>query len=113
MLNIERKKEKYQGTTELADIVKKAIPKFDSKKNPATKTFQAIRIKVNEELSEIEQVLPAAFKALRKKWEAGSLFSFHSLEDRIIKNFIKNKIEYGHSAKKNSNSSKNKLNQPL
>jgi 16S rRNA (cytosine1402-N4)-methyltransferase len=71
--------------------VKKAIPKFDSKKNPATKTFQAIRIKVNEELSEIEQVLPAAFKALEKNGRL-AVISFHSLEDRIIKNFIKNKL---------------------
>jgi 16S rRNA (cytosine1402-N4)-methyltransferase len=71
--------------------VKKAIPKFDSKKNPATKTFQAIRIKVNEELLEIEQVLPAAFKALEKNGRL-AVISFHSLEDRIIKNFIKNKL---------------------
>ena len=71
--------------------MKKAIPKFDSKKNPATKTFQAIRIKVNEELSEIEQTLPAAFKALEKNWRL-AVISFHSLEDRIIKNFIKNKL---------------------
>ena len=82
---------KISRTTELADIVKKAIPKFDSKKNPATKTFQAIRIKVNEELSEIEKVLPAAFKALEKNGRL-AVISFHSLEDRIIKNFIKNKL---------------------
>ena len=84
-------KGKISRTTELAGIVKKAIPKFDSKKNPATKTFQAIRIKVNEELLEIEQVLPAAFKALEKNGRL-AVISFHSLEDRIIKNFIKNKL---------------------
>jgi len=78
-------------TTELADIVNKAIPKFDSKKNPATKTFQAIRIKVNEELFEVEQVLPAAFEALEKNGRL-AVISFHSLEDRIIKNFIKDKL---------------------
>ena len=82
---------KISRTTELADIVKNAIPKFNSKKNPATKTFQAIRIKVNDELSEIEQVLPAAFKALEKNGRL-AVISFHSLEDRIIKNFIKNKL---------------------
>ena len=91
MLNTERKKGKISRTTELADIVKKAIPKFDSKKNPATKTFQAIRIKVNEELLEIEQVLPAAFEALEKNGRL-AVISFHSLEDRIIKNFIKDKL---------------------
>ena len=84
-------KGKISRTTELAGIVKKAIPKFDSKKNPATKTFQAIRIKVNEELLEIEQVLPAAFEALEKNGRL-AVISFHSLEDRIIKNFIKDKL---------------------
>jgi len=75
-------KGKISRTTELADIVKK---------NPATKTFQAIRIKVNEELLEIEQVLPAAFEALEKNGRL-AVISFHSLEDRIIKNFIKDKL---------------------
>ena len=91
VLGMREEEGKISRTTELADIVKKAIPKFDSKKNPATKTFQAIRIKVNEELSEIEQVLPAAFKALEKNGRL-AVISFHSLEDRIIKNFIKNKL---------------------
>ena len=67
------------------------MEQFDSKKNPATKTFQAIRIKVNEELLEIEQVLPAAFEALEKNGRL-AVISFHSLEDRIIKNFIKDKL---------------------
>ena len=84
-------KGKISRTTELANIVNKAIPKFDSKKNPATKTFQAIRIKVNEELLEIAQVLPAAFEALEKNGRL-AVISFHSLEDRIIKNFIKDKL---------------------
>jgi 16S rRNA (cytosine1402-N4)-methyltransferase len=84
-------KGRISRTTELADIVKKGIPKFDSKKNPATKTFQALRIKVNEELLEIEQVLPAAFEALEKNGRL-AVISFHSLEDRIIKNFIKDKL---------------------
>ena len=84
-------KGKISRTTELADLVNKAIPKFDSKKNPATKTFQAIRIKVNEELLEIEQILPAAFEALEKNGRL-AVISFHSLEDRIIKNFIKDKL---------------------
>jgi 16S rRNA (cytosine1402-N4)-methyltransferase len=88
--NYREEKGKISRTTELADIVKKAIPKFDFKKNPATKTFQAIRIKVNEELLEIEQVLPAALEALEKNGRL-AVISFHSLEDRIIKNFIKYK----------------------
>ena len=84
-------KGKISRTTELADLVNKAIPKFDSNKNPATKTFQALRIKVNEELLEIEEVLPAAFEALKTNGRL-AVISFHSLEDRIIKNFIKDKL---------------------
>jgi len=84
-------KGRISRTTELADIVKKGISKFNSKKNPATKTFQALRIKVNEELLEIEEVLPAAFEALEKNGRL-AVISFHSLEDRIIKNFIKDKL---------------------
>ncbi len=84
-------KGKISRTTELADLVNKAIPKFDSNKNPATKTFQALRIKVNEELLEIEEVLPAALEALKANGRL-AVISFHSLEDRIIKNFIKDKL---------------------
>ena len=84
-------KGKISRTTELADLVNKAIPKFDSNKNPATKTFQALRIKVNEELLEIEEVLPAALEALKTNGRL-AVISFHSLEDRIIKNFIKDKL---------------------
>ena len=84
-------KGKISITTELADLVNKAIPKFDSNKNPATKTFQALRIKVNEELLEIEEVLPAALEALKTNGRL-AVISFHSLEDRIIKNFIKDKL---------------------
>ena len=91
IIKYREEKGEISRTTELADIVNKAIPKFDSKKNPATKTFQAIRIKVNEELFEVEQVLPAAFEALEKNGRL-AVISFHSLEDRIIKNFIKDKL---------------------
>ena len=91
IIKYREEKGKILRTIELADLVNKAIPKFDSKKNPATKTFQALRIKVNEELLEIEEVLPAAFEALKKNGRL-AVISFHSLEDRIIKNFIKDKL---------------------
>jgi len=91
IIKYREEKGKILRTTELADLVNKAIPKFDSKKNPATKTFQALRIKVNEELLEIEEVLPAAFEALKKNGRL-AVISFHSLEDRIIKNFIKDRL---------------------
>ncbi len=92
IIKYREEKGKISRTTELADIVDKAIPKSNSNKNPATKTFQALRIKVNEELLEIKEVLPAAFEVLRTKGRL-AIISFHSLEDRIVKNFIKNKLK--------------------
>ncbi|MBT3826483.1 MAG: 16S rRNA (cytosine(1402)-N(4))-methyltransferase RsmH [Nitrosomonadales bacterium] len=91
IIQYREEKGKISRTIELAEIINKAVPKFDSSKNPATKTFQALRIKVNEELLEIKEVLPAAFEALKINGRM-AIISFHSLEDRIIKNFIKTKL---------------------
>jgi len=76
-----------QNTLELAKIAAKAQPKKDLGKNPATRIFQALRIETNKELKELEDSLPLAIELLR---EGGRLavISFHSLEDRIVKNFI-------------------------
>ena len=79
-------------TLELANIIKKAIPKREPGKDPATRTFQALRIKVNEELEEIEKALPIAFDLLDVHGRL-AVISFHSLEDRIVKNFVKQKME--------------------
>ena len=75
-------------TGELAKIVAGAIPKVEPGKNPATRTFQALRIFVNQELEELSLILP---KALELLVEGGRLvvISFHSLEDRMVKRFIK------------------------
>ena len=75
-------------TSELAAIVSDAIPFKEKHKHPATRTFQAIRMFVNQELEEISNVLPDALDALRV---GGRLvvISFHSLEDRIVKRFMK------------------------
>ncbi|MFV1922639.1 MAG: 16S rRNA (cytosine(1402)-N(4))-methyltransferase RsmH [Methylotenera sp.] len=74
-------------TRQLAKIVASAIPKVEPGKNPATRTFQALRILVNQELEELSLVLP---KCLTLLAEGGRLvvISFHSLEDRIVKRFI-------------------------
>jgi 16S rRNA (cytosine1402-N4)-methyltransferase len=75
-----------ETTSELVGIIEK-INRY-SKKHPATRSFQAIRIYINRELEQIENVLPAAINRLKK---GGRLvvISFHSLEDRIVKRFIK------------------------
>lgn len=74
-------------TSELAEIVCQAIPQGRSRINPATRTFMALRIRVNNELGELESVLCAAEEMLAP---GGRLVvvSFHSLEDRRVKNFI-------------------------
>ncbi len=75
------------NTVQLAKIVSDAHPAWEKGKHPATRTFQAIRIYVNQELKELEQVLPQAVDVLAP---GGRLvvISFHSLEDQIVKRFI-------------------------
>jgi 16S rRNA (cytosine1402-N4)-methyltransferase len=80
---------------QLSEIVAGAVPKFGFRKiNPATKTFQAIRIAVNDELGAIKEALPKAFNRLNPGGRM-ALISFHSLEDRIVKRFFKEKSEAG------------------
>lgn len=94
---VEHRKEKsIDTTTELAEIVKNAIPKIFAPKriHPATKTFQALRIAVNDELGNLRVGLARGFESL----EHGGRFaviSFHSLEDRIVKFFFKGKVREG------------------
>lgn len=82
-----RRKKEIQTTKELADIVQEALPSR-RKLHPATKIFQAIRIFVNQELESIEGSLKKAVKFLANKGKVG-VISFHSLEDRIVKNVFK------------------------
>ncbi|QUY36868.1 16S rRNA (cytosine(1402)-N(4))-methyltransferase RsmH [Acinetobacter junii] len=74
-------------TAQLAELVKTAHPKWEKHKHPATRTFQAIRIAINKELEDIEIFLPQAVELLKPKGQL-AVISFHSLEDRLIKQFI-------------------------
>jgi len=83
-----RKKKTIETTKELADIVVKVYGKRVFKKHPAIRTFQAIRIYVNKELEELKTALPKAVKLLKPSGRL-VVISFHSLEDRIVKNLPK------------------------
>jgi len=77
------------GTTrQLAALVAEAVPTREPRQDPATRTFQAVRIHVNQELEELSLVLPQCMELLAP---AGRLvvISFHSLEDRIVKRFLR------------------------
>jgi 16S rRNA (cytosine1402-N4)-methyltransferase len=83
-------------TRALADVIERASPRTGSRVHPATRTFQALRIAVNEELTSVEKVLPLAAAALRRRPEHGdgsggrlAVITFHSLEDRIVKDFLR------------------------
>ena len=79
-----RKEKKIETTTELADIVIRAIGK-SMKRHPAKRTFQAVRMYVNQELEVLEEALEKAVELLEDRGRL-LVITFHSLEDRIVKN---------------------------
>ncbi len=87
-----REESEIKTTTELAEIIKYAVPAAvrRQEKHPARKTFQAIRIAVNKELEVLEKGLEGAFSILQPGGRL-AVISFHSLEDRIVKEFMKEK----------------------
>ncbi len=82
-----RAKAPLETTRQLAEIVAAAVPSRERGKDPATRTFQAVRIHINRELEELETALEAALEVLAV---GGRLvvISFHSLEDRLVKRFM-------------------------
>jgi 16S rRNA (cytosine1402-N4)-methyltransferase len=90
-----RGKEPYERTGELVDTIKAAIPapaRF-GEGHPAKRVFQALRIEVNDELGAVQRALPAAEEMLRPGGRL-AVISFHSLEDRIVKQYLRN-AEHG------------------
>jgi 16S rRNA (cytosine1402-N4)-methyltransferase len=87
----ERSKGRIRTTLQLVEVIKKAIPSAAQKGkiHCATRTFQALRIAVNDELGNLQMVLPQAVEVLAPGGRL-AVISFHSLEDRIVKEFFKN-----------------------
>ena len=88
----ERKNKKIATTGKLVEVIKKNVPRgyLRGGLNPATRTFQALRIAVNKELENLELALPQAVELLKTSGKL-IVISFHSLEDRIVKNFFRQK----------------------
>jgi 16S rRNA (cytosine1402-N4)-methyltransferase len=82
-----------KSTLELADLIKTRIHGY-SRIHPATQVFQAVRIVVNDELGQIEKTLPLLPKLLNKNGRLG-IITFHSLEDRLVKDFMREASNHG------------------
>lgn len=89
-----RKIKKIETTTELAEIINKAVPYRQKGINPATRVFQALRIAVNDELNSLTEALPKALDLLGQNGRL-AVITFHSLEDRIVKHQFKEWEEKG------------------
>lgn len=83
-----RKKQKITNTKQLADIILEAVKGVRKKRHPATLCFQALRLYVNRELESVEEGIKKAISLLNPGGKIG-VISFHSLEDRIVKNLFR------------------------
>ncbi len=87
----QRKTKRFETTGELAEIVRRAVgPSAKDESDPATRSFQALRIAVNDELGELERGLAAAEQVLAPGGRL-AVVSFHSLEDRAVKDFVRSR----------------------
>lgn len=85
---VAREIQPIQTTGQLVELVGKTVRTRETGKNPATRTFQAIRIYLNQELEELEQVLPQCVAHLKPGGRL-AVISFHSLEDRMVKHYLR------------------------
>ena len=93
-----RKKQRIETTTQLADLILSVHKGGWQKTHPATRTFQAIRIAVNNELQQVEEVLGLLPKLLNHGGRVG-IITFHSLEDKLVKNYFKEDLKKGLESK--------------
>ena len=87
-----RQKQPVATTRQLSEIIAQAVRTREPGKNPATRTFQAIRIYLNQELEEVARILPQCVDSLRPGGRI-VVISFHSLEDRMVKHFLRDMAE--------------------
>ncbi len=85
-----RKEKRFERTGELATVVRRVVPRHPDGIDPATRTFQALRIAVNDELGELERGLAAAERLLAPGGRL-AVVTFHSLEDRVVKSFLRDR----------------------
>ena len=90
----ERELEPIQTSMRLAEIIKEAHPKWEAHKHPATRSFQAIRIFINHELDDLRKALTEILEILAVGGRM-VIISFHSLEDRLVKQFIQQQVKGG------------------
>jgi 16S rRNA (cytosine1402-N4)-methyltransferase len=82
----DRAQKKFETTKQLADLIERLAPRHGKKAHPATKVFQSLRIAVNDEIGSLKQGLAAAVKILKPGGRL-AVITFHSLEDRVVKEF--------------------------
>jgi 16S rRNA (cytosine1402-N4)-methyltransferase len=86
----DRAERKFETTKQLAELIGRLAPRHGKKAHPATKVFQALRIAVNEEIGSLKRGLAAALKILKPGGRL-AVITFHSLEDRVVKEFGREK----------------------
>jgi 16S rRNA (cytosine1402-N4)-methyltransferase len=91
-----RKEQPFETTLQLVELIQRTkSPDFKKRINPATQVFQALRIAVNDELNNVQSVLQDCFNLLKQGGRLG-IITFHSLEDRIVKNYFRDESKDCH-----------------